>query len=174
MSISLYHFSVHGLTANLMTLENRQMSRKTEWTKGGELIFCRFFTVIPVPHFFQQIFVDKSFLDPNNGFVRMPFTGTVTFLSEKEQFMADIQADGTFSPGVVKDGGGIPSGVYKICITAYPRGYTATPRDYTKKSQSGSSDPGAVIHAKYASADTSGLTIDTSKTKTLDLVLDPP
>ena len=69
MSISPYHFSVHGLTANLMTLGNRRMSRDVQkiyeqWRhrrrqKAGWLIFYCFFTVIPVRHFFQQIFLTK-------------------------------------------------------------------------------------------------------------------
>ena len=88
--------------------------------------------------------------------------------------MADIQPGGTFSPGRVKDGDGIPSGVYKISVRgAISKEALANPGP-PKVREPGEQAPGALIHLKYENADTSGLTIDTTKTKTLDLVLDPP
>ena len=109
--------------------------------------------------------------------------GRVLFSNDKEQFTADIKPGGTFSPGKYKDGDGIPSGVYKIVITgAYAQGESAS----SKPSTSGMPSPeeirrlrkarvaAALIHSKYEDPNTSGLTIDTSKTKTLDLVLDAP
>jgi len=93
-------------------------------------------------------------------------TGTVVFLGEKEQFSADIQPGGKFSPGKFKDGDGITPGVYKIGVRGVVRKEERSESSYL-------TPPKSLIHSKYADALTSGLTIDTTKTKTLDLVLDP-
>jgi len=102
--------------------------------------------------------------------------GTVIFRSDTEQYSADIQPGGTFSPGKFKDGDGIPPGVYKIGVmNVRPKGEAlpsaATPVVPLRQGESSSK---GLIHSKYGDAITSGLTLDTSKTNTLDLVLDPP
>ena len=92
--------------------------------------------------------------------------GTVVFHSDKETFQADIQPGGSFSPGKLKDGDGIPRGVYQIYLTGVLSGETPGPYDEAPASVS-------LIHSRYSQPDSSGLSFDTSKSKTLDLVLDP-
>ena len=92
--------------------------------------------------------------------------GMVIFVGEKEQFSADIQSNGTFSPGRLRDGDGIPPGVYQISLSGIVR------------EEPNPADPERplgipLIASKYGDHRTSGLSIDTSQTKTLDLVLDP-
>ena len=103
-------------------------------------------------------------------------TGTVKFVGEKEEFQADIKSDGTFSPGKTKDGQAIPHGVYRIAISGV---HNTSGQPQARMSSSNPTplpeiQSGGLIHSKYIYPDTSGLTIDTSKTKTLDLMLDPP
>ncbi|MDR0326698.1 MAG: hypothetical protein LBI05_00215 [Planctomycetaceae bacterium] len=97
--------------------------------------------------------------------------GTVYFNGEKDQYSADIQSDGTFSPGVTKDGGGIPPGVYKVTVS----GVVAYEGETIVLPNGSSIYPKTVplIDPKYGNATTSGLSIDTSKSKTLDLELEP-
>jgi len=102
-------------------------------------------------------------------------TGTVIFRNDKEQFSADIQPGGTFSPGRFKDGDGITPGIYQIYLTGVTR--NAAPSDpYSAPAptvQGSGSRSGALIHSKYEQPTSSGLSIDTSQTRTLNLVLDP-
>jgi len=96
--------------------------------------------------------------------------GTVYFTSDKGQYSADIQSNGTFSPGITRDGEGIPPGVYQVTVGGVVR-YEGE----TKILPNGTSVyPKTVplIAAKYGQASTSGLSLDTSKSKTLDLVLE--
>ena len=90
-------------------------------------------------------------------------SGMVNFHGETDQYRAAI-TNGTFSPGRLKDGDGIPAGVYRISVGATH-----------EVEQPGSDYPVSVslIHSKYADPSTSELSIDTSKQKTLDLVLEP-
>lgn len=111
--------------------------------------------------------------------------GRVVFSNDKDQFMANIQPGGTFSPGRLQDGDGIPSGVYKIAVmgvqakgaltsasSATPSGTAPSPQMMRQARQERVKD--TLIHPRYENANTSGLTIDTSKTKTINLVLEPP
>ena len=108
--------------------------------------------------------------------------GTIIFRSDKEQFSADIQPNGTFSPGKLKDGDGITPGVYQIGVMGVrPKGADPTAAGTTPQAKKRRSTPSGdvnpppqYIHSRYADVTQSGLTIDTSKTQTLDLVLDPP
>ena len=102
-------------------------------------------------------------------------TGTVVFHNEKEQFQADIKPGGTFSPGKFKDGDGITPGVYRIYLTGVTRNTgPSDPYATPEPMAEGTESAGALIHSKYLHPDSSGLSIDTSKTKTLTLELDPP
>jgi len=112
--------------------------------------------------------------------------GIVRFLSEsgKEEYQADIRPDGTFSPGMTKDGEPIPHGVYQIYLTGV--GLPLPPLKGEEgmrlpaltvdpaMAKSLSTEVGNKIHIKYGMPDTSGLSINTRETKTLKLVLDPP
>jgi len=91
--------------------------------------------------------------------------GMVSFFGENDMYTATIRPDGTFSPGVMRDGGGIPPGVYRISVSGIFREVMVP----------GSEHPNHVslIAERYANRETSGLAIDTSQTRTIDLVLDP-
>ena len=97
--------------------------------------------------------------------------GTVFFHSGNDMYTATIRPDGTFSPGVMRDGDGIPPGVYRISVSGVFREGAMPPGD----DDSGRASPEQIplIASKYASPATSGLEIDTTKTRTIDLVLDP-
>jgi hypothetical protein len=98
-------------------------------------------------------------------------SGTVYFRNATAQYSADIKPDGTFSPGMTKDGEAIPPGVYQVYVTGVfreegvekilPDGTTEFPKYIP------------LIDKQYENIATSGLSIDTSKQKKLDLVLDP-
>jgi len=96
--------------------------------------------------------------------------GTVYFEGDAGQFSADIQSDGTFSPGRLQDGDGIPTGVYQITVGGVVR-YEGEFRMQGLVSVYPTTVP--LIHSKYMNASTSGLSIDTSQSKKVDLVLDP-
>jgi hypothetical protein len=104
-------------------------------------------------------------------------SGTIIFLGDKEQFSADIQPGGTFSPGKFADGDGITPGVYRIYLTGVgrteSRSDSGSPTSVPVLQGAQKSAAGALIHSKYALPETSELTIDTSKSRTLNLVLDP-
>jgi len=97
--------------------------------------------------------------------------GIITFRNDAGQYQADIKPDGTFSPGKFKDGDGIAPGVYQIGIEVF----SGSPPPVVASGSGGSPPPppSSPIHSKYVQPSTSGLTLDTSKTKTLNLVLDP-
>jgi len=85
--------------------------------------------------------------------------------SASAQYSADI-IKGTFSPGIMRDGTGIPPGVYRISVGGINREIPSpNPGEHTWTVSR--------IHSRYASPATSGLTIDTSQTRTIDLVLEP-
>jgi hypothetical protein len=97
--------------------------------------------------------------------------GTVYFRNATAQYSADIKPNGTFSPGITKDGEAIPPGVYQVYVTGVGReeGVEKTLPDGTIEYPKMVS----LIDEKYGHESTSGLSIDTSKQKKLDLVLDP-
>jgi hypothetical protein len=97
--------------------------------------------------------------------------GTVVFRNDKEQFEATIQPGGTFSPGKFKDGDGITPGVYQVYLMGV---FPPPPPPMDGVVQIAGGPPASLIHEKYKEVSTSGITFDTSKQKTLDLVLDPP
>jgi len=96
--------------------------------------------------------------------------GTVYFQGDAGQFSADIQPDGTFSPGRLQDGDGIPPGVYQITVGGVVR-YEGEFRMEGLVSVFPATIP--LIHSRYMNPGTSGLSIDTSQTRTINLVLDP-
>jgi len=91
--------------------------------------------------------------------------GTVSFFGENDMYTATIRSDGTFSPGVMRDGEGVPPGVYRISVSGVTREVMRPGSDYP--------DHVSLIAERYASRETSGLVIDTNQTRTIDLVLDP-
>ena len=97
--------------------------------------------------------------------------GIVYFMSDTAEYTARIQPNGTFSPGVLKDGAGIPPGTYKIKVGGVDR--MVDPPGGANPEKGLYPMPVSIIDAKYASTDTSGFTLDTSKTKTLDIVFEP-
>ena len=91
--------------------------------------------------------------------------GTVLFVSDSAQYSANIQTNGTFSPGVDKDGEGIPPGVYQISVVGVSREETRPGESYPIQI--------SLIASKYGDHRTSGISLDTSKEKTLNLELEP-
>ena len=96
--------------------------------------------------------------------------GTVQFHGATATYSADIMPDGTFSPGKLRDGDGIPPGVYQITVGGVVRLEGEFRMDGLR-----SVYPTTVslIADKYSDKTSSGLSIDTSKTKTIDIVLEP-
>jgi len=94
-------------------------------------------------------------------------SGIVYFHGEKDEYSANI-VNGTFSPGRMKDGDGIPSGFYEVSVRGVVREVPST-----DPAMDGSPERIPLIHSKYGTPETSGFTLDTSKSKTLDLVLEP-
>ena len=84
--------------------------------------------------------------------------GVVYFVGDKEMFTVDIQSNGAFNHR-------ISPGVYRISVGGITR----------EEERSDSAYPVQVslIASKYEDPATSGLSIDTHQTRTLDLVLDP-
>jgi hypothetical protein len=80
-------------------------------------------------------------------------------------FFGNIQPDGTFALGEIKDGDGIPPGNYMIWISG------ANPSEEARNA-------GAPlrIHSKYTNRDTSGLTFEAKPggPKTIDIVIEKP
>ena len=77
---------------------------------------------------------------------------------------------GEFRPGVLRDGDGIPPGVYAISVL----GVTNVEPDPDPDPYEDNPTPSvSLIHSRYNDHRTSGLTLDTSQSRVLDLVLDP-
>ena len=122
-------------------------------------------------------------------------TGKVTFpdgtpltrgqvMFQKDGFVAsaDIRSDGTYSAGKNKDGDGIPPGKYEVFIAGAsllggPQNVEAQP-----PSGLGSADPRAhsmaqaisLVHSKYTSPNTSGLTVEVKGSTKFDIKVEPP
>ena len=96
--------------------------------------------------------------------------GTVYFYGEKnDMYTASINGC-VFRPGVVRDGDGIPPGVYSISVVG---GTKEVPNLDPNSEHYPEPNSVSLIHSKYGNQKTSGLTLDTRQSKTLDLVLDP-
>ena len=84
--------------------------------------------------------------------------GVVYLVSEKEQFTIDIQSNGAFSYSV-------SPGIYRISVGGITREEVQPNSDYPVQV--------SLVAEKYENPATSELGIDTSQTKTIELVLDP-
>ena len=99
--------------------------------------------------------------------------GTVTFTNAQGQFSGDIQPNGTFRPGRMRDGDGIPPGHYQVFVTGVVREVPGTPDLDPEDPRFRYATFVTIVHPRYSDPATSGLSIDTAQTKTLNLVLDP-
>ena len=95
-------------------------------------------------------------------------TGFVEFHSGTNMYRA-TNRNGSFSPGATRDGGGIPAGVYQIRVSGVG--------EIVERPGSTPEEPLTTfvshINERYEDIATSGLSIDTSQTRRLELVLDP-
>ena len=97
-------------------------------------------------------------------------SGTVHFYGEKNDMYTATITGGVFRPGVLRDGDGIPPGAYAISVV----GVTNEVPDSNPDPYEDNPTPSvSLIHSRYNDHRTSGLTLDTSQSKVLDLVLDP-
>jgi hypothetical protein len=122
-------------------------------------------------------------------------TGKVTFpdgtpltrgqvMFQKEGFVAsgDIQRDGSYSAGKNKDGDGIPPGTYEVFIVGASTFGELQNADVTPQVGPGGADSRAIemaqtislIHSKYTSSATSGLTVVVEKSMKYDIKVEPP
>ena len=109
-------------------------------------------------------------------------TGKVTFpdgtpltkgqvMFQKEGFVAsgNIQQDGTYSAGKLKDGDGLPPGKYQVYITG-----TMVSGGSDATSPSLTSRPISLIAPKYTAPNTSNLTVEVKGNTTFDFTVEPP
>ena len=99
-------------------------------------------------------------------------SGTVYFYGEKDDMYTASINGGVFRPGVLRDGDGIPPGVYAMSVV----GVTNEEPDPNPDPYEDNPDPTtgvSLIHSRYGDHRTSGLTLDTSQSRVIDLVLDP-
>jgi len=109
-------------------------------------------------------------------------TGKVTFpdgtpltqgqvMFQKEGFVAsgNIQPDGTYSAGKLKDGDGLPPGRYQVFITG-----TMTFGGSGEASPTMTARPLNLIDLKYTAPNTSGLTVEVNGKTTFDIPVEPP
>ena len=89
-------------------------------------------------------------------------SGTVIFENDQHSYTATIKSDGTFKMGVLKDGEGIPPGVYRIAVMAI---------DPASENESA---PRLLTDSKYASSRTSGITYDIQKNTDVAIVVERP
>jgi len=118
-------------------------------------------------------------------------TGKVTFpdgtpltkgqvMFQKEGFVgsANIQKDGTYSAGKLKDGDGLPPGQYEVFITGtamYDDSEVETPQEFVAggKPNFRTSTPVEVIDFKYMAPNTSGLKVDVKGATKYDIKVEP-
>ena len=101
--------------------------------------------------------------------------GTIAFVQGAQQARSDIDSDGRYKLGFVKDGDGLPKGQYQIYIRAVRV-------EGTRGSVNADGYAEEIIHAaipliadRYKSPETSGLTfIADGKTKTFDIQVARP
>ena len=94
---------------------------------------------------------------------KAPLTrGVVNFVNEGRIARGQIESDGTYVIGSVKANDGLPPGTYQVYLTS------------TEKTES--SDGGFkreyVIDRKYDNAETSGITVEVTKSMTFNIELD--
>ena len=95
--------------------------------------------------------------------------GTVQFLTPT--FVADgqIQPDGTYVIGSLKQDDGLPKGSYRVTVSAYEEtSYAADMRmdEFVRP-------PGSLIDLRYGSPDTSGLTCDVQEATVFNIEVEP-
>ena len=105
--------------------------------------------------------------------------GKVYFEDGSFSATGDIQKDGSYRMGTTKDGDGVPPGQYKIAIMG------AFLNEFQDEDKPREQSMGNVVthkpvifqdlvHKKYTSVSTSGLTIDVKKSMKHDIVVEPP
>lgn len=99
--------------------------------------------------------------------------GTVFFSNGIQMFQGEIQSNGTFKIGEIRDGDGIPPGKYKIWISANTQDYV---RDAVTKEITNKMMRQIVIDPKYESRETSDLTFEVKPggSKSIDIVVEKP
>jgi hypothetical protein len=102
--------------------------------------------------------------------------GRVVFENDKYTFTGRIQSGGTFSVGQLKDGQGVPRGLYRVYIAETIQ---AEPVPDAPKSGTPNGIPARklirTIAEKYSSPDTSGLEYDIRrKTTDIKIVVEKP
>ena len=101
--------------------------------------------------------------------------GAVIFQNEQIMVQGNIQADGTYRLGVLKDGDGVPPGSYQVFISGAVDGVPAPARE---KASDPMLDPQItyLIDKKLTQPDTSGLTCVVEKGMKLpyNITAEPP
>ena len=92
-------------------------------------------------------------------------SGTVMFEDDQHSYTATIQSDGSFSMGIQKDGEGIPRGEYRVAVVAIEPSPGFKPKDYF---------PRPLVHPKYLSSKTSGITYTIQKKTNVEIVVEKP
>jgi hypothetical protein len=97
--------------------------------------------------------------------------GTIAFVSGTHQARSAIDTDGKYTLGFQKEGNGLPKGEYKVYIQAVRVEFqTGAEKDAYGSPVIIRRTETPLIAAKYANADTSGLTFTVDgKTKTFDI-----
>jgi len=107
-------------------------------------------------------------------------TGVVMF--QKENFIAsgNIQKDGTYSAGKLKDGDGLPPGQYQVFINGASTYDTAELERLTNEAASSDKPvfqtprPTDLVDTKYMSPQSSGLTVEVNGRTKFDITVEPP
>ena len=107
--------------------------------------------------------------------------GTVLLQHDTYSAKGQIQADGSFQISSIKNNDGVPPGVYRVAITGAMKWPEAAVdmndipvEERVQTGRNVSMDPTPLIHPKYMSAQTSGITYDTSKDKVLNINVERP
>jgi len=106
--------------------------------------------------------------------------GKVYFENGSFSATGDIQKDGSYQMGTTKKGNGIPPGTYKVAIMgAFVNTFNNDDNKPNKAGVGGLVTHKPVlfqemVHKKYTSVSTSGLTVDVQKSMKHDIVLEPP
>ena len=108
-------------------------------------------------------------------------TGKVYFEDGDFSATGDIQKDGSYRMGTVKDGSGVPPGHYKVAIMG------ALVNEFPEDNDNFDEEAARrgmlmrkpvifhyLVHKKYTSVSTSGLTVDVKKSMKYDIVVEPP
>lgn len=96
---------------------------------------------------------------------KSPLTsGIVNFISDKGVSRGQIQKDGTYTVGSLKEKDGLPPGDYKVYITSSAINIVDKKIGMVRQEYQ--------IDNKYEKADTSGLTVKVDKSMTYDIEVD--